>query len=274
MSLVFEHYWPIALLAVIPLLLWAKRTSAVDLSPKHLRLSLLVRSGLIVLLALALMQPTVLRSSTRVATVYLLDVSHSVNPTAIQDALQWIRKTSASGNSSSSRFLAFAANSLAFDSADALAKVPVAPKPEPGAIDQSKTRLAAALDHAVRSFPPDHVKHLVLFPTATRMGVISPRRSNAFVSRAFAFSRGSMSVRSARDTWIEAMLDPATVTAEEQFPVEVHVYTQTPGPPKFSFETATRFMEKRHVTLKDGLNRHRLRDERKEESPTIGLEAP
>jgi hypothetical protein len=111
--LVFEHYWPLALLAIIPLLLWAKRTTAVDLSPKHLRLSLLVRSGLILLLAFTLMQPTLLRSSARVATVYLLDVSQSVSPAAIQEGLQWIRKTDASGNSSASQFLAFASNSLA-----------------------------------------------------------------------------------------------------------------------------------------------------------------
>src|SRR5678815_803633 len=158
MSLIFEHYWPLMLLALVPLLAWIRRSTVVDLSARHLQLSLLIRSALIALLAMALMQPTLLRSSARVATVYLLDISQSVSPAAVQDGLQWIRKTDASGKSSTSQFLAFASNSLAFDTADALAKVPVAPKPQPGAIDQSKTRLAAALDHAVRSFPPDHIK--------------------------------------------------------------------------------------------------------------------
>ena len=68
MSLIFEHYWPLLLLGLIPVLVLIQRRSAVDLSPKHLRLSLLLRCGLIVLLALALMQPTLLRSSARVAS--------------------------------------------------------------------------------------------------------------------------------------------------------------------------------------------------------------
>ena len=102
MSLIFEHYWPLLLLGLIPVLVLIQRRSAVDLSPKHLRLSLLLRCGLIVLLALALMQPTLLRSSARVAVVYLLDVSQSVSPNAVQDGLEWIRKTSGAGNASSS----------------------------------------------------------------------------------------------------------------------------------------------------------------------------
>ncbi|HET9942254.1 MAG TPA: hypothetical protein VFR05_02870, partial [Terriglobia bacterium] len=139
MSLIFEHYWPLLLLGLLPLLVWIQRKSAVDLSPRHLQLSLLIRSALLILLMLALMQPTLARSSARLAIVYLLDVSQSVSPNAIQDALQWIRKTDADGSASSSTFLAFGANSLAFDTPDALGKVPVSSKPEEGAIDQSRT---------------------------------------------------------------------------------------------------------------------------------------
>src|SRR5262245_47158258 len=162
MSLIFEHYWPLVLLALVPLLAWIRRSTVVDLSARHLQLSLLIRSALIALLAMALMQPTLLRSSARVATVYLLDISQSVSPAAVQDGLTWIRKTDSAGGSSSSRFLAFGANSLAFDTPEELAKVPVSSKAQPGAIDQSGTALASALDHAARSFPPDYVKHLVL----------------------------------------------------------------------------------------------------------------
>jgi len=88
MSLIFEHYWPLLLLGLIPVLALIQRRSAVDLSSRHLQLSLLIRCGLIVLLALALMQPTLLRSSARVAVVYLLDVSQSVSPGAVQEGLE------------------------------------------------------------------------------------------------------------------------------------------------------------------------------------------
>ncbi len=49
MSLIFEHYWPLVLLALVPVLAWIRRDTVVDLSARHLRLSLLIRSGLIAL---------------------------------------------------------------------------------------------------------------------------------------------------------------------------------------------------------------------------------
>src|SRR5678815_295233 len=225
MSLIFEHYWPLLLLVLIPFVVWVRRSSAVDLSPKHLSLSVLIRSVLLVLLALVLMQPTLLRSSARVATVYLLDISQSVSPAAVQEALEWIRKTNAAGSASSSKFLAFGANSLAFDTPEALAKVPVSTKPQPGAIDQSKTALASALDHAARSFPPDHIKHLVLLSDGnSNAGNLSAALEHLRLDNIRVYTR-MLAARAAKDTWIESILAPASVTAEEQFPAEIHVYS-------------------------------------------------
>ena len=273
MSLIFEHYWPLALLAVIPLLVWVLRKSAVDLSPKHMRLSLLVRCGLIALLAFALMQPTLLRSSSRVATVYLLDVSQSVSPTAMQDALEWIRKTSASGSSAASLYVAFASNSMAFDTVDALAKVPVSDKPQPGAIDQRKTRLAAALDHAARTFPRDHIKRLVLLSDGNaNSGDLASALERLRLENIRVFTR-SIGARSVRDTWIETVMAPASVIAEEQFPVEVHVYSQKGGPGEIRLQNADKLIEKRNVTLRDGLNRIAFATSVKDESPTVVLQA-
>lgn len=273
MSLIFEHYWPLLLLGLIPVLLWVRRSSAVDLSPRHLSLSLLIRSALIVLLALALMQPTVLRSSARVATVYLLDISQSVSPTAVQEALEWIRKTDAAGGASSSRFLAFGANSLAFDTPEELAKVPVSTKPQPGAIDQSKTALASALDHAARSFPPDHVKHLVVLSDGNaNSGNLAAALEHLRLENIHVFTR-SLNARSTKDTWIEAMLAPSSVTAEEQFPVEVHVYSQIATPATIELRNGDSLLEKRNVRLTEGLNRVAFATNVKDESTTVVLSA-
>ena len=143
MSLIFEHYWPLLLLALIPWLGGFARfrcRSQRQASPAFAADS----SGLHRLLALALMQPTLLRSSARIATVYLLDVSNSMSPVPFRMRCSGFAKPSEAGASSSSKFLAFGANSLAFDTPEELAKVPVSSKAQPGAIDQSKTRLAAA----------------------------------------------------------------------------------------------------------------------------------
>jgi Ca-activated chloride channel homolog len=273
MSLIFEHYWPLLLVALIPLLVWIRRNSAVDLSPKHLRLSLLIRCGLVVLLALALMQPSLLRSSARVATVYLLDISQSVSPASVQDALEWIRKTDASGGASSSRFLAFGANSLAFDTPEALAKVPVSSKPQPGAIDQSKTALASALDHAARSFPPDHVKHLVLLSDGNpNSGDLDAALEHLRLENIHVYTR-SLNARSTKDTWVETILAPSSVTAEEQFPVEVHVYSQAVTPATVELRNGDKVLEKRTVRLTEGLNRIAFATSVKDESTTVVLGA-
>jgi Ca-activated chloride channel family protein len=273
MSLIFENYWPLLLLGVIPLLAWIRRTSAVDLSPKHLRLSLAVRSGLIVLLVLALMQPTLLRTSSRVATVYLLDISQSVSPGAVQDALGWIRRTAAGGSSAYSRYLAFASNSLAFDTPEALAKVPVSSTSQPGAIDQSKTRLAAALEHAARSFPADHVKHLVLLSDGNvNSGDLNTAIEHLRLENVRVYAR-SIGVRAARDTWIETMMVPSSITAEEQFPIEVHVYSQGGAPAEIQLRNGDKVLEKRKVNLKDGLNRIAFEINVKDDTATAVFEA-
>src|SRR5215468_3253492 len=91
-SFTFDTYWPLALLLIIPYLWWVQRKTLTDLSPKHLQLSGAVRSTIVVLIALALMQPVLYRSGSWMSVVYLLDLSESISPAAIQDAIQWIQQ--------------------------------------------------------------------------------------------------------------------------------------------------------------------------------------
>src|ERR1043165_6788709 len=93
MRLSFDTYWPLLLVAIVPYLWWVLRRTQTDLSPKHLQLSGVVRSAIVVLIALALMQPVLYRAGSWISVVYLLDVSESVAPTAIQLAIQWIQQT-------------------------------------------------------------------------------------------------------------------------------------------------------------------------------------
>src|SRR5436309_9738977 len=97
MRITFESYWPLVLLLMIPCLWWIRRGSEIDLTPKHLRLSTVVRSAIVCLLVLALMQPILYKPSTYISVVYLLDVSQSVAPAAIKKAIEWIQQTNDSG---------------------------------------------------------------------------------------------------------------------------------------------------------------------------------
>ena len=59
MRFTFDTYWPLLLLLIIPYLWWVQRRTLTDLSPKHLKLAGAVRSLIVALIALALMQPVI-----------------------------------------------------------------------------------------------------------------------------------------------------------------------------------------------------------------------
>src|SRR6266568_7093402 len=111
------------------------------ISPKHLELSGIVRSAILALIAFALMQPVIYRSGAWISAVYLLDVSQSISPSAIQSAIQWVQQTNDSGHPDHSRFIPFGANSTVFEKLDQLKEVQVASSAAGGSIDQSGTNV-------------------------------------------------------------------------------------------------------------------------------------
>src|SRR5436190_10940065 len=162
MRLSFDTYWPLLLLLIIPYLWWVTRKTQTDLSPKHLQLSSIVRSAIVALLALSLMQPVIYRAGAWISAVYLLDVSQSVSPQAIQSAIQWIQQTNDAGHPDHARFIPFGANATVFEKLDQLKEVQVATRASIGSIDQSGTNVEDAIDTAIRSFAPHHLKRLGL----------------------------------------------------------------------------------------------------------------
>jgi hypothetical protein len=255
MRLTFESYWPLLFLLLIPYLWWVRGRSAVDLSPSHLRLTTIVRSIIVCALAVALMQPILYKTSTYVSVVYLLDVSQSVAPSAIQKAIDWIRKTNAAGNPDHSEFVAFGANSQDFKTIDELKKVKVSSQEAPGVLNQSKSDLSGALEAAMRGFAPNHLKRVVLLSDGNENSgdvstvLSSLQRENAHV---YTFP---LEGRVSRDAWIESVLAPSTVTTDEQFPVEVNVYSQFDTTSDVQLKKGNEVLATRAVHLTEGLNR-------------------
>src|SRR5712671_6432736 len=151
-----DTYWPLLLLLLIPYFLWVQRKTQTDLSAKHLQLAGFVRSAIIALIAFALMQPVIYRAGAWISVVYLLDVSQSVAPPAIQSAIEWIRQTNEAGHPDQARFIPFGANATVFEKLDQLKEVQVASSASLGSIDQSGTNIEDAIDSAIRSFAPHH----------------------------------------------------------------------------------------------------------------------
>lgn len=256
MRLTWESYWPLLFLLILPYLWWVRGRSAVDLTPKHLWLSTTVRSLIVCALTLALMQPVLYKTSTYMSVVYLLDVSQSVAPGAIQKAVDWIQKTNSAGSPDHAKFVAFGSNSMEFDKVEDLKKVKVASHEGPGILDQSKSDLAGALDAALGSFAPNHLKRVVLLSDGNEnsgdIATVLPRlqRENAKVFTV------PLEARVNKDAWIETVLAPPTVTTDEQFPVEVHVYSQFDTTADIELKNGNEVLATRSVKLAGGqLNR-------------------
>src|SRR5438094_2389291 len=226
MRLSFDTYWPLLLLLIIPYLWRVQAKTLTDLSAKHLQLAGAVRSTIMALIALALMQPVLYRSGAWESIVYLLDVSESVSPAGIQSAIQWIQQTNNQGQPDHSRFVPFAANSTVFETLDQLKVVEVANQSSRGSIDQSATDIEGAIDTAIRSFAPHHLKRLVVISDGNENSGHMLNMLSRLKSENIRLYTVPMQARTNRDVWVEAIMAPSEITAEELFPLEAHVYSQ------------------------------------------------
>jgi Ca-activated chloride channel family protein len=273
MRFTFDTYWPLLLLLVVPYLWWVQRKTLTDLSPKHLQLSGTVRSAIITLLALSLMQPVLYRSGAWLSVVYLLDVSQSVSPPAIQSAIQWIEQTNNSGNASQSRFIPFAANSTVFETLPQLKEVEVASKSSRGSIDQSGTNIESAIDNAVRSFAPHHLKRLVLISDGNENSGHMMNLLPRLKAEGIRVYTVPSSARTNRDVWIETIMTPADVPAEELFPLEAHVYSQVETSAQVDVKHGDKSLGTRKLQLVRGLNRVAFEASIKDATGPITLDA-
>ncbi len=129
------------------------------------------------------------------------------------------------------------------------------PRRSRNAIDQSQTDIAAAMERALRSFAPNHLKRLVLVSDGNEnsgdLAAVIPRLKKEGVE-VFTVPQP---VRSDQDVWIETLMAPPQVNAEEQFPLEVHIYSPSDMTSTVEIRNGTKVLASRSVPLKKGLNR-------------------
>src|SRR5262245_34078126 len=256
MRLTFYTYWPLVLpLIVLPFVWWVQKRTVTGLTPKKLQLLSWARSAVVVLLAMTLTQPALTRSGQWLSVIYLLDVSKSISPGAVQSATKWIQETNETGKPDNARFIPFANNSIQFGTLDQLKDVQVADELVAGSIDQSSTNIEEAIDEALRSFPAYHLKRLILLTDGNensgRMMNQLPRLKE---NRVQVYSV-PMAVRATHDAWVETVTVPTAVTAEETFPMEVHVYSQVETEGDVEVKGGDKSLGSRKTKLVKGMNR-------------------
>ena len=235
-----------------------------------------VRSGIIALLALALMEPAIQRSAAPISVAYLLDVSQSVAPADIQSAIQWIRRTNDSGRPDHVRYIPFGENARVFDSLDRLEAVGVdkGPSDDAGdAIRQNATNIEVAVDNALQNFSPHHLKRLVLITDGNEnQGRVlnMVRRLQSENVRVYTMP---LEARLSRDVSIESIETSPEVAAQEPFSVEVDVHSRIQASAHVELRHGETTLGSREVPLVAGLNRIPFETSLKDESGSVMLEA-
>ena len=251
----FQNYWPLLLFGLVPFFWWVQKQTMTDFNPTHLKLATAVRSALAVMLVLALMQPVVNSTGRWLSVVYLLDVSESISPLAIESAIDWIEETNSEGDPEHSLFVGFANNSMVFDELDQLRTVQVSNRAVEGSIDQSGTNLEAALNRGMHSFAPNHLKRLVVLTDGNEnVGRVKDTVLKMKQEGVQVFAVPIQS-RSTGDSWIETVMAPERVTRDELFPLEIHAYSQTQRPVMIQVRVGEEVLETRTVNLDEGINR-------------------
>jgi hypothetical protein len=262
-GIALTSYWPLWLLALLPLLWLAAARSRSNLGKGRLSLATLLRSLVLGLLALALAQPVLNKAQRDVSVVYALDVSRSISPAFVSAALEWAQQANSKGKPAQARYVVFGDNARLVDSPEAVrdiavtdrAGAPAARANETNeAVQQGGTNLEQALNLAALGFAPNHAKRLVLLSDGNQ--------TDGDVWRAFAqlqmqgvrvFSVPA-SVSVDNDAWIEAIEVPSGIRRGEAAMVKVRVFARTDGAARVELKNGSEVVATQSTQLNAGAN--------------------
>jgi uncharacterized membrane protein len=225
-TLSFESPTWLLLVGAVPFLVWAARRTLTNFPPQQRTLQTGARALLVTLIALAASRPVWNLDQRRISVVYLVDVSTSISPAAIDRAARWIEDAHRRSAPDHWRIVAFGAASAPVASLEALRSL--AGTTGAGADVPPATNIARALDEARAGFAPRHLRRIVLFsdgrPTAGGDRDAIARLQDEGIQ----VHTVALAPRDAGDTWVDDVHVPAHVTAGETFAVDVAVVSQAP----------------------------------------------
>ena len=240
MSLTVQSWWPLALLAVLPLVWWMTTRTLTSFGARQLRLQAVVRMVTLALVALALMQPVWQRSSGRLSIVYAVDRSASIAPDSIEGGARWVEQARAAG-AAESRVIGFGAN--------------VVPEHSSVPLRTDATDLAAAIDGALDAGAPGSIRRVVLVTDGrANAGDLAGALARAQDEGVRVFTKPAMP-RQTREPWIEEVGAPDEVTAGEPFGVDLTIGSQLEQGAAVEIRQGGRVLAREAVRLAAGSTR-------------------
>ncbi|HEV8644271.1 MAG TPA: VWA domain-containing protein [Burkholderiales bacterium] len=251
-------HWPLALLAALPLVwLLALRHSA-SVGRARVASATVLRSFALAAIVVALLKPTLHRASEDVSVVYVLDVSGSVAPRFLDEALDWIAQVNAHYQPAQSRVVAFADHAELVDTVDAVRALALTAEDGHGrgdAIDQGATDLEEGLLAALSGFAPGLAKRIVLLSDGNQTegdAWQAMLRLQAEGARLFAVPA---TVAAHNDAWVVRVSVPPGARARAAVEVEARVFSRRSVPARVELAIGERPVAVRSVTLSPGDNR-------------------
>lgn len=231
-----ESAWPLLLLPLVGAVIFAGLRSELRWPKPRLRASLILRALAAALLLFALCRPVLRAGSREVSVAFLLDVSRSVAADSIRDAVDWAEEGSRRLGPGNAHFVAFADRPVSVPDARSLLGVQVfdsaaaGGRPPPGALDQGRTNIEAALRHAASRFPPDRLKRVVLFSDGRATDGEAERALSLLKDGGVRIFPAPAAVRSDGGGLVNRVRVPPGVRAGEMVAVEVEVFSAEGGP--------------------------------------------
>ncbi|MBW2731122.1 MAG: VWA domain-containing protein [Deltaproteobacteria bacterium] len=214
----------LGLLLVIPALLFIRSFSLVDMSRTQQALSAMVRSLLIVVVALALARPTILSEEGLTSTVFVVDVSKSVDDAAIEKAHAVVNDAWKQRGKNDVRIITFATRPEVLKLAPTQPSVPPL-KRHLGARSGQESDIQAALQHAYGLFPKSRIPRIVLLSDGneTRGDVLAEAyRASGKKVRIHVTPYG---VRQQKEVLVKALELPKDVRMGAPFHLRAEVYS-------------------------------------------------
>ena len=246
--------WLLATAPVLWLLAWRNRATA---SPRRLTVATLLRCAVVALVSFALARPVLLERSREVSVVYAVDISRSVSPAFVRNALDWIGAINARYAPAQSRYLVFGDHARLLDREDQVLTVPLAGEAgpvQPDAIDQGATDLELALNTAVFGFAPQSARRLVLVTDGNQTHGDLWRALPRLQTEGIRVFTVPAAVAVDNDAWVDSIALPESVREEEPVAVQARVFSRTQTGARVQVTSGGQVLAARKLDLQPGAN--------------------
>lgn len=257
MKFALATWWPLCLLAVIPLLAWLTRRRGHVLGGRRIVFAAALRFLALALVGLALTRPSLYLKTHAVSVVYALDVSASMAPAFLRSSLDWIEETNARYRPAHARYVVFADQATLLQNSGALHAVALNPPGQPSdaaRLDVSGTDIERGLTAALVGFFPDYAKRLVLISDGiqTRGDVWHqlPRLKSERV-RVYAFPAPT---RLAARAWIDTLELPAGLRQQQPVALRLRLVSTVATQARLQVAVAGDAFRDRRLELTPGEN--------------------